>query len=739
MISARAHSASPNRIRHLATRKFGQGLGLIEVMIALMVFALGITALLKVQTALLKATGLAQARSTAVQLAEAKLEQLRTFIDYDSSDTTVFDFVGIGNNSDDPAAPLPATSGSCSSNPEQLTSEGNRTIQVGNTLYSRNWCVTNYYYNGTTLTTTATGLIAQKAIWVHIGWADSDGSTQSVIYRTVINRDGQISGGNVAFGTGGSGEKPVIPYTASTDTRVTPISVGTDSKRETLVPGSTTIDGYVSTTFQSYVYNSSNQLLRTEEFKTVACTCAFNTSTNPTQTRGPSYPAWDADKETYVDVTGPLVTGKAKGCVDANENGSCDSNPNLYCDICCQDHHDIPNTVTADRRNYDPYRAGDTNSDGTARKYKGTNSPVTSGVYYDACRLKRIDGYWRVYQDWNMANFIALPLSDLQADSTKAAYASHIQTILGNILDANNATDGQTAFTVPSVPSALDHTTSTNLVSLSVGNKQDSTSRSLYVDYIDATFRTAVKALKDAGEDYLLHIPFYEVDTTLVSTWESASSSSVRVGPYDGPGTSNDLTGGQLYGVATNTSPVGVNAFLRKSNSGLTSLSVNVDYNATTNADSVTKNSSFNVCIGCSTSSTGASCTSAVGGTLLDGASRAVYSESTGTCTPGSITCSNGTLTGNTSYPYASCSTTTTCTTTVTATTNQTTDTITATDGTTTVSCPYSSSSGGTKYYICSGLTTTTNASISVTRVRSNGATTTSTLTSICGSQTVSF
>ena len=733
MISSKLSQNTTFSARGYRSRKHGRGLGLIEVMIALMVFALGITALLKVQTALLKATSLAQARSTAIQLAEAKLEDLRTFIDYDNSNSAVYDFVGLANNTGGSASPaLSSTGGTCSSNPEQLTTEGSRTIAVGNTLYSRNWCITNYYYNGTTLTTTATGLIAQKAIWVHIGWADSDGTSQSVIYRTVINRDGQMSGGNIAFGTGGSGEKALIPYTPSTDTRVTPISVGTDAKRETLVPNATTVDGYVSTSFQSYVYSSSNILIRKEEFKNVACSCAFNgTSSDASQTRAPSYPAWDTTKGTYVDVTGPLVSGKAKGCVDANENGNCDSNPSIYCEICCQDHHDVPNTNTAvTRKNYDPYRSGDVNSDGTAKKYRGTATPVTSGTYYDACRLKRIDGYWRVYQDWHMANFVALPISDLTDSSKKAIYSNYVKSVLDGIVVVTNATNGQTSYTAPTFPSELNHTTSTNRVSLSVGESKESTARSVYVDYVDDTFLTQIQAKKTANQDYLLHLPFYEVDTTTVATWESGSSSSVRVGPYDGPGSSNDLASGQIRGLATNTSPVSIGATLRKSNSGLTGLSVSVDYNASVNADTTTLSSSYDVCIGCSGGTTGASCSHTTG-TLLDGVTRTVYAESTGTCTAGSITCTNGTLSGNTGYQYSSCSATTTCVTSISGKTQTKDDTVTASDGTTSVTCSVANS----KNYTCPNLTTSTSATISVTR----NSSTTATLTTICGAQTVNF
>lgn len=716
-----------------------RGVGLIEVLISVLIFALGLASLLKMQGLLLKASGLAQARSAAVEIAEAKIEDLRSFTAYQSSPAATTDFTSIANNA---GGALVATGANCTDD-----STTARTLTVGSTSFSRNWCVTNYYYTSAipaVLTTTPpTGaLIAQKAITVRVGWSDSDGVNQLLTYNVVINMNGSLSGGSMAFNSGGSGEQPVVPHTGSTDDRVTPIGVGTDTKRETLVPGSTTVDGYVSTAFQSHVYNNSNELIRTEEFKNVACTCAFDgTSTDADQTRAPSYPKWSNARSTYLDVTGPLVTGKAKGCVDNNENGSCDANPNIYCEICCRDHHDVPSSnTTVDRKVYDPYRVGDV-TDGVANKYRGTSTAVTSGTYYDACRLKRIDGYWRVYQDWNSVNFLLLPLADLTDASKKATYAAHVKDVLDAIIDSGtNATDGSSV-TLPSLPATLDHTTSSNRVSLTVGEKADSSARAIYVDYIDSDFLTQIRNKKAAGQDYLLHFPFYEIDATSVAAWQSSVGTSVRVGPYDGPGSSNDLNAGQIHGILSHNSPVAIAANMRKSNSGLTSLSVSVDYNATTNPDTLTQTSQYDVCIGCTGGSTGASCSGAVGGLLLDGASRVVYPTSSGTCTAGSILCTNGVLSGDTGYSFTSCAATgATCTTSITVSTNNQDYTITATDGATTVACPYSNTSSGRRYYICPGLTHGTGSTLSVTSVRtSNNATSTSILTSTCGAQSISM
>ena len=157
-------------------------------------------------------------------------------------------------------------------------------------------------------------------------------------------------------------------------------------------------------------------------------------------------------------------------------------------------------------------------------------------------------------------------------------------------------------------------------------------------------------------KDYLLHIPFYEVAIGNVSNWAS-NNAAVIVGPFDGPGTSNDLVAGELDADATNATVVTATGTIRKSNSGLTALSQAIDYNATANPDSLELSDNVSVCVGC-TSGT-ASCTTPWASTVNHGDSVTAF-EFASVVTPSTCTssesraCSNGTLSG--SFQYASCS-----------------------------------------------------------------------------------
>jgi Tfp pilus assembly protein PilV len=625
-------------------RKKQKGIGIIEVLIAAVIFALGSIAIIQLQGVYFKSSGAAHSRSLALNLAEEKLEDLRGFEVFDDADLDIFDFTSIGANSggqcdttDDNACVLTIPSGS---------------VTLDNTIYNRTWAVTNYYYNAGALTTTASGNIAQKDITVTITWTDADGTAQTATAHTIINANDVASGGTLVSNAGGSGESPQVPYTPSTDDSVTPITVGADSKRETLVPTSETdSDGYIRSKFTAYTYNSSNVLIRQEEFQNIACNCRFDgTSATGSETYTAAYPEWNTSQDTYIDKEGDLVTGKVQGCVQGGGN-NCAANPDALCEVCCRDHHDM----TGVTRKYDPFRSSNDFDSGNHKHYNGTTA-VTSGAYLESCCMKRVDGYWRVFQDWNLVNLETIPAADLSDSSIKTAYATYVNSIIDAHID-QSIVAGESLSSPPTQPASIDHNVSANYLNLSSGNKTELSGRAIYLDYIDSTHLTAIQTKKTASEDYLLHVPFYEVEVGAVTDWSSADAAVVKTGPYDGPGSSNDLINEELAALSTDTDPVIVTGSMKKSNSGLTDLNFSVDYNASTNADDETRSDTVTVCVGCSATPSG-DCTAPWGATVTDTNFVVAYQASTvvspASCVSETRTCSSGTLSG--SYANASCS-----------------------------------------------------------------------------------
>ena len=467
-----------------------------------------------------------------------------------------------------------------------------------------------------------------------------------------------------------------------------------------------------------------------EEFQNVACDCRFDTSTTPL-TNAAAYPEWVSGLDSYIDKEGKQVD-KTKGCVQGG-GSNCSSNPNPLCDVCCKDHHDTNATVDGVAiapRKYDPYRSSSDydSSTGDHNHYNLAGTLVSSGQYLEACRLKRVNGYWRVYQDWNLVTLTTLPLSDLIDPTTKAIYASYVNSIIDEHLDESEVSGG-TLTTPPTKPSALDHTDSSNYVTLSaVGEHRDLTARAVYLDYIDTTHLTALQAKKSAGSDYLLHLPFYELEVASVSNWNSGNISAVNVGPYNAPGAGIDLTGGELQSLAE-TSYVSVAANIKLSNSGIVALNSPID-----SGDGDIYSDDVGVCVGgtCSAAPAG-SCLTPWGLTVADGASVTAYENATVTsldlCVSDTQTCSSGSLTLAYNNPSCVIAVTSTCNTSVSGSANHKDDLINLSILTGVVTTIESCTVSPSKSYTCPTVTTELSAVISVI---SSGTVAESTVTPTC-------
>ena len=719
-----------------------KGVGLIEALIAGLIFAVGITAVFQLQGTFFKNSSAANARSIAMSIAEEKIEDLRSFQTTNTTGLTnnKFYFAGIASNAGGKCNVF--NNGICS---DLVLPSGN--VIRDNIVFLRNWSVTDFYYKNGVLTTFPNNGVVQKKVIVTVEWTDTDGINQTASLGTVISKfSGVTSTGLLANNMGGSGEKPQVMYTPSTDTHVTPISVGTDTKRETLVPSSQTVDGYSRTNFIAYTYTglaSGNQLVREEEFQTVACDCLFNgvsgNDLNPSDDNDTSDDAtytvahlqWNIATDTYIDVAGDLVAGKVKGCAKGG-GGNCAAHPDNLCDTCCKDHHDSSSSIFK----FDPFRSTNDFTLDDHNHYNGTN-PVTTGQYLESCRFKRVNGYWRVFQDWNLVKYSVLPLSDLIDSTTKATYTAYVQAVIDAHLDESKVS-GETLNSSPAKPATINHASFGNYINLSVGDKPEMTARAVYLDYIDSAHLTEIKNKKLAGQDYLLHLPFYELEVAPVSNWLSVEPTIVRVGPYNGAGSSNDLIAGQIEALLNDANAISITGTIKKSNSGIAALSSAIDYNATTNPDNLVYSNNVNVCTSGSCSPI-TQCTLPWGGTITNGSSILAYQSATvvfgSNCVNETRSCLGGTLSG--SFVNLSCSVLpeiiNTCTTTVSGKANQNSDIIILSVNGLPRSCPVATN----KSYVCPPVTTVLSATLSVTS--SGSVNNTITLLPICGAKIVNF
>jgi len=614
-----------------------QGFSLVEVLVATLVFSLGIVAVVSLQKTFFSTAGSANAKSLAINLAQSKIDQLRTL-----------DFANI----------------------DEGVNEQNVT---GAYTFSRSWNFTSAYYNNGTYTACANDICDldgdgasdvdpdQKAITVTVSWTNSDNTTESVALNHVINQNPDAASGSLTggFNAGGSGERPVVSYSPSADPGIVAIGVGDNIKRETLIP---TSDGDNKVKFTAYTYDSSGQLLRQEDFLTVACNCAFTDD-------GAAYTAAHPELKstTFIDAEGTSVT-KDKGCVTNGNNANCVNNAEELCSICCENHHDPGASVVdadgnayCDPANgvldncYDPFRSSADYTNGKHNHYTKEGTLASSGQYIESCRLKRINSQWKVYQDWHLADLNAFPSSVLSSTTDEATYAGYVKRVVDSILVDNSITTyyGQTPATPATKPDAVERTSS-NPVSLALNGQDNLTGRAIYIDYLQSTLLTAIKAKKnlDPQPDYLVDVPFYEVEVsnrvprcasaeTSYGGWCPPSGNEVTVGAGD-VNTNNDngLVPGQIEGTSsTGGSSVNVSFSFRRSNSALMGLSVPVDvHSSATNSDKLRTTANVAVSVSSDGSTTHPLTVTLTGATPDSGTLSVTPSTNTGICTGSSVT-----------------------------------------------------------------------------------------------------
>lgn len=525
--------------------KFSQrGIGVIEVMVAAVIFALGIVALIQLQGVFFKSSSAAQSRTVAANLAEEKLEDLRSF-----DDGTTFSYLDIVDNGGGAVA------------------SGTQTI--GNTDYTLTWDVTGFYYNSGVLTSIdpADSSVEHKAIEISVSWLDTDGSQQTYTVDALINSNAGTSGGLLANNTGGSGEKPEVPHVELAAPDVLRVKVkdpppesfgGTDAEWNALsdaerineyaklgwcnvetygatespdpdLDNNSTLDNvivrFASTKYRKYnpctfdfandtidsVDTSTTELvkIKEEEFLTINCECQL----------GASGAGFDESGASVMKAKTGVKTGPS------NQQSE-------FCDLCCRDHHD---NITGDYQCnsganpefcLDPLRvAGTDYTSSDHHHYLATDLSTVAGegdVYSEACRIKRVDGFYRVIPDWIMVAHNVMVEDDFNASAAQTDYESYLGTQINQYLQGNAVN----SWTYASAAVPLDG--------------EQMMSRSIYVDYLTAAEITAASPFT-SGDEVDFSVDFYEYKTTQLSDWTTEQSPVIdtqTISPCDPTGSS---------------------------------------------------------------------------------------------------------------------------------------------------------------------------------------------------------
>jgi prepilin-type N-terminal cleavage/methylation domain-containing protein len=566
-----------------------KGFNLLEVLIGIIVFALGIMALAQLQGGLSRSSSDANMRTIASNMAEEVVELSRGFSrmskDPDGNDLSYAD------------------------------------IEDGSTYHTRGGIkfkidreVTDYYYaNGGFSTTQPTGVLFSdfKLLEVTVTWnsaqefqIDDSTSTSGRLGSGSITLTDVIASSTSAADTkvhtsGSSGlYSPEVDYNPGSRPDIISISLGQNKFKESTTPLPDVIrsDELVETRFDVVTYSQNDlgaTFLRREEFRAVSCECTLRAGDSsgegglrPTIWNGNNYSEGEFVQKTW------------------GESANTQQSP--FCDICCRDHHDGGSGSRDEvgdpgMSRYNPFSSvrnywgsGETFA-GDHKHYRRTNrgelvlADSDGELYVEACRLVRKDGFFRVAQDLRQEGLNNFPANYLDNSNEVAVYSAYVTGSVSAYEAAIGATNFYEA-SPPSLPEPEEMSPSisfpasteldpTTLPTAAGGTSQQLRSRGIYIDYLSDELRTIITCLDlgGSGDDcgvpsittVLEVIPFYDVQLTWLARWNETPNNN----PVDVTNEALEDNNTHSRGVAnleSGTGPSTINAAIHFGNLGLT-------------------------------------------------------------------------------------------------------------------------------------------------------------------------
>lgn len=529
------------------------GYSLLEVMIAIAIFAIGMLALASLQGNLTRSAADANMRTVAVNLAEELIENRRGFA-----------------RLSDPTNSFPAY--------DDISDE-TLTITRGGISYTLNSEVTDFYYDlaSDSFTETAsTGATASdyKLMSVTVTWVAPDfrsvegeqltaatlGTGTVTVSDTISSLSSAASHKVTSQDASGLGIPP-LPYTPGERPDVAALSLGDDRFRESRLPQPDVLrEGErVQTRFDVITYSQVNDealILRREDFAAIACECTLKAPPGDPESAGRRPTIWAGDEYDlghFVDKPYGVPT---------------DTEQSAFCDICCRDHHDggssADDSADTAANLYDPFRAsseywtsGRFSGDHKHYNLRGNGAnPSTLQVansdgdtYLEACKLTRKDGFFKVAQDFRQEDLNLFPEDFLDEPSEATTYSSYVT----GAVDAFEDAAGEGYESAPpciggpspcvAEPSAFPSETT---LPLGGAETQQLSSRGIYIDYLSDNLRTVIQCLRDLPDDgeaadceagevildqsqsvnVLEVLPFFDVQLTFLNRWNETPTNS---------------------------------------------------------------------------------------------------------------------------------------------------------------------------------------------------------------------
>ncbi|WP_100643046.1 type IV pilus modification PilV family protein [Alteromonas facilis] len=486
-----------------------RGFALIEVIVVALIVMIGVTGYVTLQSELVRSDSTINLRSVATELAQEKLDDLRQFDELQTTAGAVA-FNDIVNNQGGTLAAGPVN--------VAIKSAAGQVHQ-----FTRSWQVTDQYFVDTDADGTADAWLnagdpglpgvlppypTQKSITVSVSYVNTDGDAKTVsidgsVAPIPVGRSFQATNE-----TDNAKNQPQVAYVPGAAPDVISYELGNGEKIETSKPvpdidnqGENNVVQFETIRYLELLNETDK--LEQEEFLTVNCTCALAGTG-----KGMSASMTVLDDDALVVKSGEEMT-KMTGEPANNQQPS-------LCVQCCRDHHDTSTTVA--NENYYRTEAGGPHKH-YFREANGSFTPATStgDKYHEACRFKRVDGFFEIYPDWQLIDVVEFDDSFLFAGANLAAYTSYSEGVIAAEISGGAR---------PAKPAGRDLTVLPGGYQL--------ISRGIYLDRMTSAHTAKVQAKIAAGDpDWKAFTPFYDINLTLLSDWSTVDGTIATVTQED--------------------------------------------------------------------------------------------------------------------------------------------------------------------------------------------------------------
>jgi type II secretory pathway pseudopilin PulG len=524
--------------------RYPWGFSLLELVIGMFIFAVGMLALASLQGQLTRSQVDASVRSVAANIAEEQIEVMR----------------GFGLIDDDPGNTIPAYS--------DIRSR-TFTVPRGNVDYVVTMQVTDYYYDPVTEqfgTSNPEQLKVSdfKDVRVNVSWGATPGfriSASNEVSAADLGT-GRIQLGAIissvttqgAARSSSQGETqdllPEVDFTPGANPDIISLQLGPTRFKESTAPLPRVYrsEERVETRFDVITYSQVADdalFLRREEFIAVSCDCELRSPAASAEQAGRLPTIWAADE--YLN--GAFAV-KPSGVSASNQQS-------IFCDECCRDHHD---GATADGDAaallYNPFRnpaeywdsgtfQGDHKHYGRNQRGELVLAQASGDSYVESCRMVRVDGFMRTGQDFRQEGRNVLPENFLDDDAEVSAYSTWVTTGIDqfeNALTSNYESSPPSLAAAPLEPASGGFPGATSIPTSLGASAQQLRSRGIYIDYMSDDLRSALDCLrvlpesgtasdcdnesirfdKNTSTNPLEFIPFFDVQLTWLNRWSES-------------------------------------------------------------------------------------------------------------------------------------------------------------------------------------------------------------------------